>query len=281
MNLIADSGGTKTLWTDGKNIFSTNGIHPYFHSETEILQILKDFFQKEKDILNVNDITKIQFYGAGCGIETQDFMQNTFSKFFKNIIISKNIPQIEIQPDTLGVARALLGNDAGIVGILGTGANMCVYDGTNITSHDTSTGFILGDEGSGAFLGKILIADFLKETLPRDLKEIFIKKYPDMDRKNLLDNIYKKPQANKFLASFALFFGENITHFYIQNTLENSFSSFLKYYQKKYDISPHTPLHFVGSIAFYFQNNLKKSAKNMYLSIGNVLQNPIEGFLNR
>ncbi len=271
MKLIADSGGTKTLWTNGEKIFETQGIHPYFNSEDEILTILQFFFINQKAFLQPENITEIQFYGAGCGIETQDFMQKTFQKFFQNA------SHIEIQPDTLGVARACLGNESGFVGILGTGANMCTYDGTHITSNDTSTGFILGDEGSGAFLGKILISDFLKELLPLDLKLVFLEKYPTLDRKNILENIYKKPQANKYLASFTPFFAENINHIYIQKNLALSFSLFLSYYKEKYQIPPHNPIHFVGSIAFYFQENLKKSAQLLNLSIGNIFKNPIEG----
>ena len=193
MILIADSGSTKTDWCladETQTIaFKTAGINPFFQTDDEIRKILS---REVLERLPVTDITEVFFYGAGCATPIQCQM---ISGLLRYVI---GCDQVEVNSDLLGAARALCGHESGIACILGTGSNSCYYNGKNIEQHVSPLGFILGDEGSGADLGRRLVADCLKEELSQPLRDRFFARF-QLSREQILQAVYKEPFPNRFL----------------------------------------------------------------------------------
>ncbi|MDR1698448.1 MAG: ATPase [Prevotellaceae bacterium] len=272
MKLIADSGSTKTDWRliDGGKIveeIQSSGINPFFQDEKEIRATIEPFYEK----LKTYPVQHVFFYGAGCSFEDKKLtLKHTLSYFFP-------MANIEIQSDMLGVARALLGKGAGIACILGTGSNSCFYDGNEITKNVSSLGFMLGDEGSGATLGRLFISDLLKNQLPENLKNRFFETTKTTPEE-IMENVYRKPFPNRYLADFTHFLAENIADNYIKKLLHDSFVQFFERNVKQYDYR-NVEVHFVGSVAFYFKEILKESAKASGIKIGRIEQNPMEGLV--
>jgi len=274
MNLIADSGSTKTHWClveNGqiiKQIF-TKGINPFYQTENEIKTEIEFFLLPE---LSVQSVSKIFFYGAGCSFPDKKAMvSNALGSFFKHI-------SIEVQSDLLAAARALFGNNQGIACILGTGSNSCFYDGSKIIENVSPLGFILGDEGSGAVLGKTLVSDYLKNQLSSTLKEKFLNQF-DITPAEILENVYKKPFPNRFLAKFTTFLSENIHEEQIYNIVYVGFTSFVKRNVAQYQTDG-LKVGFVGSIAFYFKDILYKVALENGLKVDIIDQSPMNGLIN-
>ena len=197
MILIADSGSTKTEWrgiyNHGSQSCITKGINPYHQSTDEILQILNTDFSMDH-----THITKIYFYGAGCANKDKiQIVKKALRTFFQTSFIS-------IESDLMGAARSLCGNQPGIACILGTGSNSCMYDGQKITHNVSPLGYILGDEGSGAVMGKKLIANILKNQFSDTIIQLFHQEY-HTNKNEILDHIYKKPLANRYMAQFTKF----------------------------------------------------------------------------
>ncbi|MBE9468593.1 MAG: N-acetylglucosamine kinase, partial [Bacteroidetes bacterium] len=221
MILIADSGSTKTDWRviDEKgNIskFQTIGLNPFFIDAKNINKIINNTFCVK---LNIEKVKKIFFYGAGCvSISNCNTIKDSFVSFFKNA-------DVFVFTDLFGAARALYGSENGIVVILGTGMNTACFDGEKITKNISSLGYILGDEGSGAYLGKIFIADFLNNELPDNIANKFSKEY-ELTKENILEAIYSKPFPNRFLASFTKFLFENKNNGYVIGLLSRNFNVF-------------------------------------------------------
>ncbi|MDH8702254.1 N-acetylglucosamine kinase-like BadF-type ATPase [Dysgonomonadaceae bacterium PH5-43] len=269
--LIADSGSSKTSWaisnTEGVKHCKTKGINPFFMNESEILYLLENEYSLEKE-----NITEIHFYGAGCTIEKSHIVTRSLSKFF-------NTNNVSVKSDLLGVARSVCGNKEGIACILGTGSNSCYYDGEDIANNVSPLGYILGDEGSGAVLGKKLIADILKNQLPNHIRDAFFCKYK-LSSANIIDKVYRQPLPNRFLASFAPFLYEYKSEETIKNIIENSFDGFVVRNLYQYPQSKELPVHFVGSIAYYFEDNLKRVLSKHSLSAGNIIKEPIDGLVS-
>jgi len=290
MKLIADSGSTKTNWCliDGEKIveeIQSLGINPFYQSEMEIRAAIMSGFQDFKfqisnaeqdnadchlksDIWNVSEIF---FYGAGCSFEEKKHTLKCVLEYFFPMA------NIEIQSDMLGAARALLGRNAGIACILGTGSNSCFYDGEKITKNVSPLGFILGDEGSGAILGKLFIADLLKNRLLENLKNRFFEQTKTTPEE-IMENVYRKSFPNRYLAGFTHFLAENITENSIKKLVQNSFVQFFERNVKQYDYQ-NFEVHFVGSVAWYFREILTESAKISGVKIGRIEQNPMEGLM--
>jgi N-acetylglucosamine kinase-like BadF-type ATPase len=274
MILIADSGSTKTSWcfidnNGNTSLFSTNGINPFFRSseniETELREKLVELVEK--------DIQKIIFYGAGVINEEKG---NIVRLALKNIFPA---PEIEVHSDLLAAAHATLGNSKGIASILGTGSNSCFYDGKKITKHVPPLGFILGDEGSGAVLGRKLLADYLKKIMPASL----LKKFENQFHYNypeFMEGVYKKEKPNLFLANFVPFIKENIEESYCMELIKTSFNEFVERNIFSYSNFREVPLAFVGSVAFYFQEQLKSVLDEKHLRLGTVLKEPLSGLVN-
>ena len=269
MKIIADSGATKTDWLiytgNHTTITRTSGINPFHQSSDDIENIIKEQFQFE--IPYNTNIDEIYFYGAGCTKDKKNIVKNALTKIFPKSII-------HIESDLLGAARALLGNKEGIACILGTGSNSCLYNGHDIITNVPPLGYILGDEGSGAVLGKRLVADCLKHQLPDYICNKFFQEFK-LTPEIIINKIYSEPQANRFLSSLAPFLGENKNLPEIHNFLLDNFSDFFKRNIESYNRKD-IPVSFVGSVAFYCTEELTEVANKYHYSIGKIIQNPIK-----
>ena len=272
MILIADGGSTKTDWCvseQGKQLqrIATSGLNPYFISEEAIDEEIRSSLLPE---LQTHKFDAIYFYGAGCLPEKIPMMQSALSKHFE-------VKIIEVNSDMLGAARGLCRRNPGIVCILGTGSNSCYYDGDKIVSNVSSLGFILGDEGSGAFLGKLLAGDLLKNQLPAGLKEKFLQEF-ELTPGMIIERVYRQPFPNRFLASFSPFLLRNIEIQEIHSLVLNSFKAFLNRNVKQYDYKQYK-VHFVGSIAYYYKEILEEAVNESFMQLGVIVQNPMEGLV--
>jgi len=272
MILIADSGSTKTDWSiveKGqfvKSVFS-KGINPFFQSEQEIAEELSASLLPQ---LNGHPIQSVIFYGAGCIPEKQPVVKNAITRVLPT-------SEVEVNTDLLAAIHGVCGHEAGIVCILGTGSNSCFYDGKEIVSNVSPLGFILGDEGSGAVLGKLLVGDMLKNQLPPHLKDKFMKQF-NLSMADIIDRVYRKPFPNRFLAGFSPFLAENIDEPEIRAIVEGSFRAFFKRNVMQYDYQAY-PVHLVGSVAYYYQDILKNIAAECGIQIGRIMRQPMEGLI--
>ncbi|HSC52090.1 MAG TPA: hypothetical protein VLC98_00600 [Phnomibacter sp.] len=272
--LIADSGATKTTWSlvgDGKTkTFQTAGISPYFFTPAEITALLqKDLLPKLKG----RELGAIHFYGTGCATpENCKLVQTGIKAAFKGV------KKITVDSDLLGAARALCGTTKGIACILGTGSNSCVYNGKKITRNNPAPGFILGDEGSGAYLGKKTVQYFIYNTFDEDLMHKFQLKY-ETGYRDILQKVYKEPWPNRYLASFAPFLSENREHYMVENIIEDGLSDFFHTHLYKYPETWTHPVHFMGSIAWHFRDVLKELCQSFELQLGTIVKSPMPGLI--
>lgn len=266
MILIADSGSTKTDWCIGSSFtIQTKGINPFHQSEEVIQQILTNELlpQMPEEVL----IDAIYFYGAGCTPEKSPIIQRALSHCFPQCTI-------EVNSDLLGAARALCGKSPGIACILGTGSNSCFYDGKQITSNVSPLGYILGDEGSGAVLGKRLVGDCLKKQLPEDICRSFLNTFK-LTPAQIIEKVYRQPQANRFLASLTPFLSAHREVAEIHQLLVSCFTDFFQRNVWQYDYQQYA-VHFVGSIAWHFQEEVKEAAQASGIETGHFIKNPID-----
>ena len=271
MMIIADSGSTKTDWIivdeNQKSIsMETKGVNPFFQNTDNIYKDLENkFAPKVKEI-----IKEVYFYGAGClKNETDYIVKDALIRIFPNA-------KITVEDDMLGAARAVLINKPGIACILGTGANSCQYDGENVVDKVPTLGFILGDEGSGAYLGKIFLNNYFKRAIPADLRKK-IDKELKLEMPKVLSAIYREEYPGRKLAEFSNFFKDNIQHPYIQALVRKGFDAFLSKNVEQYEGYQYMPVSFVGSIAFYYSDFLQEVAKARGITIGAIIKKPIEG----
>ncbi len=275
MILIADSGSTKTDWRlidDNKKIhqFATQGINPYFTSSDEISLIIQNELLSEIQIPLVDTTLSVFFYGAGCGSHSK--------KEMVRIALLKNFHQaiVEVYSDMLGAARSLCGANPGIAAILGTGANTCYYDGNNIIESTPSLGYVLGDEGSGAHIGKTFVQAFLNKEMPEALSNRFYERF-NLGKQEMLDAIYKQPNPNRFLASFSKFIYQNLKEQFVVDLVANCFGQFFDKHICKYSKHKEVKLSCVGSVAFYYSNILRAVAANKGVNIETIIETPIAG----
>lgn len=273
MILIADSGSSKTDWCvvhQGTLLqqITTKGINPFFQTVTEISQAIAETLYPELPDVNLDGI---YFYGAGCTPEKKAVMHQAISS---RLHVHGTI---EIHSDMLGAARALCGHQPGIACIIGTGSNSCFYDGRNITANISPLGFILGDEGSGACLGKLLVGDLLKNQLPAALKENFLHHY-QLTPSDIIERVYRRPFPNRFLASLSPFIAEHLDEPALYQLVLNSFKSFIERNVQQYDYTNY-PVHFIGSIAWHYQEVLKDAAIQTNILLGAIQKGPLAGLL--
>ncbi len=279
--LVADSGSTKTEWRillkNEQEIISlipTKGINPYFQTSVEILQDLKtNLFPQITDY----NITDVCFYGAGCSTEEK---KGAVKAVFNSLYKTANI---NVFHDMLACAHALCGHTAGIACILGTGANACLYNGNEITQNTVNLGFWLGDEGSGGFLGKSLIVKYLHNELSKELSEKLEKKFNFLKEEKqtktiaqVLDSAYKKPFPNRYFASFAPFFSENIEDVFCRNFVKQSFEIFVERYIFSIKNYQNYEICFTGSVAYVFREILKEILEEKNLKKGKFIKSPID-----
>lgn len=273
MILLADSGSTKTMWclvddNEPAIRIRTKGINPFFQTQQDIsLEIEKELLPQ----LGNKKIEAVYFYGAGCAFpEKNEIVSTAISHYIK--------APVEIGSDLLGAARSLCGSKAGIACILGTGSNSCYYDGNRIVENVSPLGFILGDEGSGAALGKSLVSDCLKNQLSSGLQEKFFSQF-NLSRAEILDHVYKQPFPNRFLAAFSYFISQNIHEPEIYNIVYEGFKSFFTRNVMQYEYEKYS-VHFTGSIAFIFQEILHSVVDKLGIKIGDITNDPIKGLIN-
>jgi glucosamine kinase len=271
VQLIADSGATKCEWlllnNGSKKTIITSGISPYFLNGQQIVELLqKDLLPELKNI----EAGEVHFYGTGLSNPNNaKIIANSLKQLFKHA-------KVTVNTDMLAAARALCGNEKGIACILGTGSNSCYYNGTKIVKNRPGLGYILGDEGSGAYLGKKVIQYYLYNTFDEDLKALFDAKYVTTPAE-ILENVYKKSLPNRYLATFAIFLAENRGHYMIENIIEDSFNDFFFHHLYKFRESWRLPVNFIGSVAFGFKDVLQDLCNSYQLELGKVLKNPMTG----
>ncbi|MGE6220237.1 N-acetylglucosamine kinase [Nubsella zeaxanthinifaciens] len=271
MILVADSGSSKTDWMayspEQTLSFNTQGINPYFANAQDIVRILS----KHKDIASIaNEVKEVYFFGAGClNPDKHEIVSNGLSSFFKNAFIS-------VDHDLLGSAYATCGDKKGLACILGTGSNIAYYDGEHVFDGKHGLGYILGDEGSGTYFGKKMLISYLHKTMPADLRENFAMDF-DVSKDMVIENIYQKPFPNSYLATFSRFMIKNRQHPFIQKTLHDGFQEFIDTNVKDYKNYKTLECNFVGSISYYYQDELRAVFAENNLKIGKTLQKPIEG----
>jgi len=271
MLLVADSGSSKADWiltlSDTETIpFRTSGINPFFLSEKDIIKI----FQNTPEIQHYTDqVKEIYFFGAGCSSpDRREHISNALSKIFKNAFVSVDI-------DIIASIYATAGNSKGICCIIGTGSNITYFDGSKIHESKHGLGYILGDEGSGTWLGRQLITSFLYGKMPADLSANFNKNYK-IDKESIIKHVYQEPAPNFYLASFAPFLSENISHPFIIDILKRGFSEFIETNIKSYPDYKDQTCHFVGSIAYHFSDILEELCTANEIKVGKILKHPIE-----
>jgi glucosamine kinase len=271
MLLIADSGSTKTDWRliDGnKKIhqFSTQGLNPYFISSAGTIAELRSTLLPKVE--EAGQVTKLFFYGSGTGAaEKRKQVHKTLTELFPGAVI-------EVNTDILGAARALSDGREGVISILGTGSNSCHFNGSGITAVSPSLGFILGDEGSGAHIGKTFVTALLNKEIPSDLEARFFERYK-ADRDILLDKIYHQPFPNRYLASFAKFVHQNLKNDQVAALVAGCFSDFLDKRIRPLMGDKPCALHCSGSIGFYFSNILQAVAQQKNVRMGRIVESPI------
>ena len=273
MILIAESGSTRTTWcivrdNDLVETCYTSGINPFFLGEEDIRKLLNIEFSLPK-----TDIASIFFYGAGCGFpDKQKMLFDVLSSYF-------GTTDVEVNSDLLAAARSLCKAGEGVACILGTGSNSCLYDGKKIVQNTPPLGFILGDEGSGSYLGKNLLSGIFKNQFPEAIRDDFFTTYPEAVVSEALENVYRKPFPNRYLAQYAKFIANHINHSDIEKMVENGFSEFLRRNVMQYPGVNHLPVHFTGSIAFFFREQLEKTLKSFGLTVGTISQEPMQGLI--
>lgn len=272
IKLIADSGSTNCAWAliAGKKVekFITAGLNPYFLDRDALKKILTGELSprlKQKP-------EEIYFYGTALG---QKENKNLLKSVLKEVFPKANT---DVQTDILAAARAVCGNSKGLAAILGTGSSLCVYNGEKIVKSSPGLGFILGDEGSGAYLGKKVIQHFLYGTFDEALMKRFEKQFKK-DKATILTHVYSMPLPNKYLAAFAIFLAENRGHFMIENILEDSFRDFFSMHIESYMESKKYPVGFVGSIAFGFKDVLENLCSEYGFTLGKIIQSPMDGLI--
>lgn len=271
--LIADSGSTKTQWClltgNKKKMISTQGISPYFLNDETLGKILSDELLPQTGKIEIDEIF---YYGTGCSnLVNISLVKRGLKKIYPSAAI-------KVDHDLLGAAKALCGDEKGIACILGTGSNSCYYNGKKIVKNSPGLGFILGDEGSGTYLGKKVLQYYLYNTFDAELMDKFKNKYPQTNSE-ILDNVYKTALPNRYLAGFVTFLIENRGHFMIENIIEDSINDFFFNHVYKYRESWTMPINFVGSVAYGFKDVLAEMCKDYELKLGKVIKSPMDGLI--
>jgi N-acetylglucosamine kinase-like BadF-type ATPase len=273
MKVIVDSGSTKADWKflsgEEETSLHTMGFNPVFHSSDQIEQEVNKAF---KGIMNLEQEAEIYFYGSGCWDQKRKaVIENGLKRVFTNA-------KIDVHHDLLGAARATCGNDPGISCIIGTGSNTCLYDGKDVIDNVTNLGYLCGDEGSGTHLGKKLIRHYFYRELPKELEEAF-EVFVGGGKQKILDTVYDGTPPNVYLASFTRFMSEHVDHPFIQRILYRSFAEFIDRHVRKYPGHLKLPVHFIGSIAYVFQDMLKIVLTERAMHHGIFIKQPIDNLV--
>jgi N-acetylglucosamine kinase-like BadF-type ATPase len=271
--LIADSGSTKCEWcllhNGRKKTIFTQGMSPYFVNSEQVQVILRNELLPK---LKQQSISVIHYYGTGC-LDPQNakMMKMAISKVFTGA-------KVTVENDLTGIAKAACAHKKGIANILGTGSNSCYFDGKKIVKNSPGLGYVLGDEGSGAYLGRKVIQYYLYGTFDEDLAYKFDDKYKT-NASEILETVYRKPLPNRYLASFCLFLAENRGHYMIENIIEDGLNDFFFTHLCKFTESWKHPIHFVGSVGFGFRDVIKELCNSYEFELGKIIKNPMDGLI--
>ena len=265
MKLVVDSGSTKTDWGFFNTAYDlrsvkTQGINPCHQSVEAISTIIKSELLPNTSGIDLNTVNEVYYYGAGCATE-----------FFPNAVIA-------VDSDMLGAARALCGRSEGVACVLGTGSNSCMYNGKEIVDQVPSLGYILGDEGSSAAIGRRLIGDCLKRQLPEAVCNEFMERY-QLTKEIIIENVYRQPLPNRYIAGFAPFVYEKRAVPEVHKLIIQCFSEFFTRNVISYH-KPWMPVHFVGSLADTFADELKETAEALGMTIGKIETSPMRGLID-
>ena len=274
MKLIADSGSTKTDWCCLENgqqtFFKTQGINPFWMTENQIQQIIQ--LELLPQISHSQTISEIYFYGAGCIGDKINVIKNILQTFF-------HANKIEVHSDLLAAARATAAKEKGLILILGTGSNCGLYDGEKFIQQIPSLGFLLGDEGSGSWIGKKLLADFFRGNLPREINDALQQMIPQKTFAEFNTHLKEQVLQGRFLAQFAKVLKGFKSHVYTQRLIQQGFQALFENVIQYYVDYKNQPLFAAGSVAFYFEEALNKVANQFEISIKKVEQTPMEGLV--
>lgn len=272
MHIIADSGSTKTSWSivDGKHVVQkeTIGLNPLLTDESIMIQSFKDVVKE----VEIEKVKSVYFYGAGCASEQ---LCNKVRKAISSVIKKD---EIVVQSDIYAAAHGLLLEKSGWIAILGTGSNIAYYDGNDIKKLNPSLGYIIGDEGSGAYLGKELLKMIYYKQCSDKLIRDF-ENYVKIPLSEILENIYRKPFANRYLASFTYFIKQKEHVDSIQNLLIYSFDNFIKLHVLPYKKLYSNDIAFTGSVAYVFQKELKEVCNHLNFNIIAIEKSPMNGLI--
>lgn len=279
MKLIVDSGSTKTDWcfaesSDVYVLVHTDGINPVVQSYDEILSVVQEQMlpRAKQQSLDLASLEEVYFYGAGCTPELKAVVENAL-----RVAVGEK-PSVYVDSDLLAAARALCGTDSGIACILGTGSNSCYYDGEEIKEHTPALGYILGDEGSGAVLGRNFINGILKGTLSQNLRDEFLEEY-QTSQADIIDKVYHSATPNRFLASLSKFILSHIDDDCLETLVVRNFENFIISNIRNY--SEAKPIiNAVGSVAFLYRKQLEQAAMLQGYELGKILKSPLEGLLD-
>lgn len=279
MKLIVDSGSTKTDWcfaelSDVYVLVQTDGINPVVQSYDEILSVVQEQMlpRAKQQSLDLVSLDEVYFYGAGCTPELRPVVEKAL-----RVAVGEK-PSVYVDSDLLAAARALCGTDSGIACILGTGSNSCYYDGERIQEHTPALGYILGDEGSGAVLGRNFINGILKGTLSQNLRDEFLEEY-QTSQADIIDKVYHSATPNRFLASLSKFILSHIDDDCLETLVVRNFENFIISNIRNY--SEAKPIiNAVGSVAFLYRKQLKHAAMLQGYELGKILKSPLEGLLD-
>ena len=275
MLLVVDSGSTKADWLladKGKVIgsFNTVGFNPYFHDAKFVFETLSNNAELSP---YSTAVTQLYFFGAGCSsTKLKAIIAEGLRSYFKNA-------EVNVDHDLLACAYATCGDEQGIACIIGTGSNSCYFDGTKVLEHNYGLGYILGDEGSGSYYGKKLVTHFLYGLLPKHLHDDFFDQY-QLDKNSIVTKVYNERNANVWLASLTVFLSRHKEDSYIKELIRNGMREFMELYVLHYDRYKELKVHFVGSLAFYFEKELKEVAATLQIQVGKIIKQPVEELMN-
>lgn len=276
MILIADSGSTKCDWAlvapDGRaaGAFETRGMNPYFHTE----EVVEQYLRENNALINrANEITHVFFYGAG---SSSPAMCAIIERGLKRVFVNA---AILVEHDLLGCAYATYTGEPSIACILGTGSNSCYFDGTQVSEAVPSLAYILGDEASGSYYGKMLLRAYFYKKLPADLSAAFEETF-HLTKEEVLQKIYREPGANVWLASFMTFVGRFAHHPFMAEQVVRGMEEFIDIHVKCFAPWPQVPVHFIGSVAHHFSHCLQQAAAHSGIRLGRIIQRPIDGLVD-
>ncbi|MCK9303018.1 MAG: ATPase [Bacteroidales bacterium] len=273
MIIIADSGSTKTDWRilDGDKVSQvmTGGYNPYYYD----INLLKGFAAEVAKTIDSDLVEAVYYYGSGCSSEAN------YKKVAEALKTAFSKASCFVYHDLLASARSVLASRHGIACILGTGSNSCLYDGYSVTENVPSVGWMIGDEGSGTYLGKLLITDYMRFMMPANVKQWLEEEYK-LDFEEVLNCMYSKPKPNNFFASFPPFISKHIDDEYCHNLIMKNFDDFFEWQISKYTGYNDEELGFVGSIAYHFKDTLLEWGGKNNLNIGSIYKVPMDGLIN-